>query len=619
MKNEDQSSMDFNRITLAFLEADERLFLKKYFSDSIIQFRIAYILVILLYSLFGFLDLLIVPEYAHIFLGIRFFIVVPLLVIVLTLSFTRFFDKIWQSLMFVSFIIGGLGISVMTIYAPENYAYYGGMMLIFSAGYFFIKLRFFLATIAGWLTLLLYNIGAYFFSEISAELLLTNNFFYISANIIGMFAAYNIEFYSRRNFYLSMKLDSEKQMVIDANKNLEKTVEERTKELVKAKEHSEESDRLKSAFLANMSHEIRTPMNGILGFAELLKLPNLSVEDQSKYLNIIELSGKRMLNIVNDIVDISKIESGVMEVDMSSTNVNTQLEDLHAFFKPEADKKGLQFSFISPLSSIESCISTDKEKLYGILTNLIKNAIKFTDTGSIEYGYEIRNNDNQLYLEFFVKDSGHGIPLNRQEAIFGRFIQADISNKSAYQGAGLGLSISKAYVEMLGGEIWLQSEPEIGTTFYFTIPFSKEPCVEIMNENEVVETEIIEKPAFKALNKLKILIVEDDEGLEFLLTETVREYCDEPLIARDGMEAVEICSKNPDLDLILMDIRLPKMDGYEATTEIRKFNQQVPIIAQSACVFFSEQEKAIEVGCNDFVSKPIDYPLLKSLIEKHLA
>jgi CheY-like chemotaxis protein/nitrogen-specific signal transduction histidine kinase len=416
-----------------------------------------------------------------------------------------------------------------------------------------------------------------------------------------------------------MKLDNEKQMVIAANKNLEKTVEERTKELVKAKEHSEESDRLKSAFLANMSHEIRTPMNGILGFAELLKLPNLSVEDQSKYLNIIELSGKRMLNIVNDIVDISKIESGVMEVDMSSTNVNTQLEDLHAFFKPEADKKGLQFSFKSALSSIESCISTDKEKLYGILTNLIKNAIKFSDTGSIEYGYEIRNNDNQLYLEFFVKDSGHGIPLNRQEAIFGRFIQADISNKSAYQGAGLGLSISKAYVEMLGGKIWLQSEPEIGTTFYFTIPFSKEPCVEIMNENEVVETEIIEKPAFKALNKLKILIVEDDEGLEFLLTETVREYCDEPLIARDGMEAVEICSKNPDLDLILMDIRLPKMDGYEATTEIRKFNQQVPIIAQSACVFFSEQEKAIEVGCNDFVSKPIDYPLLKSLIEKHLA
>ncbi len=619
MKNEDQLSMEFNRITLAFLDAEERLFLKKYFSDSIIQFRIAYILVILLYSLFGFLDLLIVPEYAHIFLGIRFFIVVPLFTIVLTLSFTKFFEKNWQSLLFVSFIIGGLGISVMTIYAPGNYAYYGGMMLIFSAGYFFIKLRFFLATIAGWLTLLLYNIGAYFFSDISAELLLTNNFFYISANIIGMFAAYNIEFYSRRNFYLSMKLDKEKQLVIDANKNLEKTVEERTKELVKAKEHSEESDRLKSAFLANMSHEIRTPMNGILGFAELLKLPNLSVEDQSKYLNIIELSGKRMLNIVNDIVDISKIESGVMEVDMSSTNVNTQLEDLHAFFKPEVDKKGLQFSFISPLSSSESCINTDQEKLYGILTNLIKNAIKFTDTGSIEYGYEIRNNDNQLYLEFFVKDSGHGIPHNRQQAIFGRFIQADISNKSAYQGAGLGLSISKAYVEMLGGKIWLQSEPEIGTTFYFTIPFSKVPCVEILNTNEVIETEIIEKPVFKALNKLKILIVEDDEGLEFLLTETVREYCDEPLIARDGMEAVEICSKNPDLDLILMDIRLPKMDGYEATTEIRKFNQQVPIIAQSACVFFSEQEKAIEVGCNDFVSKPIDYPLLKSLIEKHLA
>jgi len=326
-----------------------------------------------------------------------------------------------------------------------------------------------------------------------------------------------------------------------------------------------------------------------------------------------------MLNIVNDIIDISKIESGAMEVDMSSTNVNAQLENLYAFFKPEADKKGLQFSYKIPPATQDICILTDSDKLFGIFTNLIKNSIKFTDKGYIEYGYELRSNTDEPYLEFFVKDTGNGIPLNRQEAIFDRFIQADISNKSAYQGAGLGLSISKAYVQMLGGKIWLQSEPESGTVFYFTVPYIKEPCIETTNKNALLEQEKVENHTAVQTDKFKILIAEDDDGLEFLLTETVSEYCSEPLIARDGMAAVEICKNNPDLDLILMDIRMPKMDGYEATTEIRKFNQKVKIIAQSACVFFTEQEKALEVGCNDFVSKPIDYQLLKSLIEKHLA
>jgi CheY-like chemotaxis protein len=262
----------------------------------------------------------------------------------------------------------------------------------------------------------------------------------------------------------------------------------------------------------------------------------------------------------------------------------------------------------------EAIIFTDSPKLNGILTNLIKNAIKFTDIGSVEFGYELMHRDNSKMLQFFVKDTGQGIPLNRQDAIFGRFIQADISNKSAYQGAGLGLSISKAYVEMLGGKIWFESEPEKGSVFNFTIPYDLVPFIE-----NPIKKEIKEKTKITPASNLKILIVEDDEGLEFLLTEAVKDYCNEPLIARDGLEAVDISSKNPDLDLILMDIRLPKMDGYEATSEIRKFNQKVPIIAQTACVFFTEQEKATEAGCNDFVTKPIDYAVLRMLIEKHIS
>ena len=390
-----------------------------------------------------------------------------------------------------------------------------------------------------------------------------------------------------------------------------KTIE---KQLIIAKEHSEESDRLKTAFLANMSHEIRTPMNGILGFAELLKQPDLSSAVQLKYINIIESSGMRMLNIVNDIVDISKIEAGLMEINKVATSVNDHLENLHAFFTPETNKKGIKLEFKCALPTSEACIITDSEKLYGILTNLIKNAIKFTDNGYIKFGYELIKREALTYLEFYVKDSGNGIPIDRQEAVFGRFIQADISNKAAYQGAGLGLSISKAYVEMLGGTIWLESEPEKGSTFYFTIPYIVVQCDEVP-----AKIPITEKTKFEQLSKLKILIVEDDEGLEFLLTETVKEYCDAPLIARNGEDAVAICSKNSDLNLILMDIRMPKMDGYEATAEIRKFNQKVPIIAQTACVFSSEQEKAIEAGCNDYVSKPIDYDVLKSIIEKHLS
>ena len=382
-------------------------------------------------------------------------------------------------------------------------------------------------------------------------------------------------------------------------------------ELRLAKEKSQESDRLKSAFLANMSHEIRTPMNGILGFTELLKRPNLSGQEQQKYLEIIESSGARMLNIVNNIVDISKIESGITEINNKVTNINEQMEFIISFFAPEIEKKGLRLVYSKTLTTDKAYIETDAEKLYGILTNLLKNAIKHTYKGAIEIGYHLKSDDNQNFLEFFVTDSGNGIQEDRLNVIFDRFMQADISNKTAYQGAGLGLSISKAYVEMLGGTIWVESEQGIGSTFRFTLPYR--PA-----EAEIITGKTIE-PATKerSINKLKILIVEDDPGMEFLLSETVEEYCSELLIARDGIEALEIAKDNSDIDLILMDIRIPKLDGYETTEAIRQFNKDVVIIAQTACAFSSDRDKALEVGCNDYVSKPIDTELFESLMEKH--
>ena len=462
--------MQLNKITLAFSKDNERLFLKKYYSDSIFQFRIAFILVIILYGVFGFLDTQVISEYATIFHMIRFLFVIPILLSVFLLSFTRLFQKVWQVLSLISFIAGGLGISIMIILAPENYGYYGGMMLVFFAGYFFIKLRFFMATIAGWSILLIYNIGAIYYSHTPQEILIINNFFFISANIIGMFAAYYIEYYTRRNFILNRKLDHEKKLVLDANKNLEVKVKKRTQELLKAKEKAEESDRLKSAFLANMSHEIRTPINGILGFTSLLQKPDPEGKKQQKYIDIIEKSGHRLVNTVNDIIDISKIETGSVEVSISEVNINEQLEYFYSFFTPEATKKGIQLKLNNDLAEQNVIIKTDLEKFNSVFMNLMKNAIKFTEEGLIELGCNSKIKQGFNELEFYVKDTGIGIPADRIDAIFERFVQADIEDKDALQGSGLGLAISKAYVEMLGGRIWVESELDKGTTFYFTLP-----------------------------------------------------------------------------------------------------------------------------------------------------
>jgi PAS domain S-box-containing protein len=241
-------------------------------------------------------------------------------------------------------------------------------------------------------------------------------------------------------------------------------------ELIKSKEKAEESNRLKSAFLANMSHEIRTPMNGILGFTELLKKPQLTSGKQQLYLDIIEKSSQRMLNTINDIVNISKIESGSLEVKYSTTNINSRMEDLYSFFESEVNNKGIDFYYKNSLSDDKATINTDSEKVYTILSNLIKNAIKFTDSGVIVFGYKKKEN----YLEFFVKDTGSGIKKDCVNFIFDRFRQGSDSLSRNYEGNGLGLSISKSYVEILGGKIWVESEEGCGSKFYFNLPYTLE-------------------------------------------------------------------------------------------------------------------------------------------------
>jgi signal transduction histidine kinase/CheY-like chemotaxis protein len=416
------------------------------------------------------------------------------------------------------------------------------------------------------------------------------------------------------NLDLSIKNKEYEQMNKSLSKNYKKLIESKEKlkqtngQLQKAIVKAEESDKLKSAFLANMSHEIRTPMNGIMGFTELLKEDNLSPEEQRNYIEIIEKSGTRLFNIINDIVDISKIEAGQMNVSLSTTNVDEQMQYINTFFGPETQDKGIQLLLKNSIDKEETIISTDQEKLYAILTNLVKNAIKYTVKGTIEFGYEKK--DNQI--EFFVKDSGIGISKDRQKAIFERFVQADFTDKMARQGAGLGLAIAKAYVELLGGKIWVESEPEKGSTFYFTLPNT---IKSEEKENSQNNTSIHQ--ANCEVKNLKILVTEDDKISRMLILKVIELFSKEILTAQTGVEAVEICRNNPDIDLILMDIQMPEMNGYEATKEIRKFNPEVIILAQTAFALEGDKAKTIEAGCNGYISKPIKKEELANLVQHY--
>ncbi len=312
-------------------------------------------------------------------------------------------------------------------------------------------------------------------------------------------------------------------------KNLKSLLKKESQDLLAAKLKAEESDRLKSAFLANMSHEIRIPMNGILGFSYLLAEPGLNQDDRSEYIGLIKKSGDRLINLINQIVDISKIESGLINLKVREVNINEQIEYVFKLLNPCAEEKNLKLSYKVSLTQDNAFIRTDKEKFYTILTNIVKNAIKYTDKGTIEFGYILKayapaskaakkagsaNNKNELL--FFVKDTGIGIPADRQEAIFDRFIQADIDDRQAREGVGLGLAISKSYIEMLKGKIWVESEPGRGSSFYFTLPHNfeveKEKASETAPQGEKNKIHI---------SNLNILIAEDEEISLILMKQMV--------------------------------------------------------------------------------------------------
>ena len=385
----------------------------------------------------------------------------------------------------------------------------------------------------------------------------------------------------------------------------------KTKELEIAKNKAEESDKLKSAFLMNLSHEIRTPMNAVLGFSDLLSNSQLSDKERNEYIKVIQQSGKNLLEIIDDLVEMSKIDSQLIKPNSQPFDLDEFIQQIFLSYEKLYSNEKVAFKLVKPEQQIKKQIISDKVKLGEVVTNLLNNSYKFTEEGFVILDYEVDEKSNKI--NFSVKDSGIGIPKAFQENIFKRFSKINAKGISANEGLGLGLAISKAYVDMLGGKINFTSQEGVGSTFFVSIPLN------YANENETKKEIVPEIKVTTNLGKEEVILVAEDDNINFLLIENIlKSYNFKIIRAKDGVEAVEFCKTNKEIDLVLMDIKMPNLDGYEAFTEIRKINPTIPIIAQTSYSFEEELDKIKKLGFNNFISKPIQKQKLLELIKVYL-
>jgi CheY-like chemotaxis protein len=350
-----------------------------------------------------------------------------------------------------------------------------------------------------------------------------------------------------------------------------------------------------------MSHEIRTPLNGILGFARFLSDETLNPSTRKQYLEVINRRGKALLQIVNDLINISLIDAGQVEIKAEPFNLNQLLFDLYTIFNSESNEKkkpNVVLKLNLSVNDSRSNIISDASRIEQILTNLIDNSLKFTHSGFVEFGYTIEKNDT---IKFFVKDTGIGIPPNMREKVFCRFNRDENSTPYHTSGTGLGLPITKGLVSLLDGEIWFDSQIDLGTNFYFTIPYQKSESI----NDPYTSKSSISTQNLNFENK-KILVVEDDL-ISYQFVEALLKGTNAKIIhAKNGEDAIEICRLVPDIDLVIMDMRLPFIDGYEATTQIKKQNPKLRVIAQTANVLSDDRSKCLKAGCDDYIPKPLD-------------
>jgi two-component system, sensor histidine kinase and response regulator len=400
------------------------------------------------------------------------------------------------------------------------------------------------------------------------------------------------------------------QQLEDQNLILEEKVKERTKELeltnselVIARDKAQESDRLKTAFLNNISHEVRTPLNGILGFAQFVIQPDITIDEKEEYLEILNFSSNRLMNTITDIMDKSLIISGNMEVNPELITISSLLRDVFMNFQKSAKKKNLEFSIQVPEDADQITLHTDEELLRKAVSKLVDNSVKFTKEGSIILGFKVIHNE----IEIFVKDTGQGIKDDKQELIYENFMQENVSNTRGHERSGLGLSIARGIMQLLGGKIRLVSNKNLGTTVFLTLPNTT--SVASSKEQRLVNM-------VSTKRNPTILIAEDDDHsyyyIELLLK---KDY--NILRACNGQEAVDLCNQHPEISLVLMDIKMPVMNGMEATQIIKSFRNDLPIIAVTAYAESGNEHKVKEAGCDAYISKPITKTELLTLIQKY--
>ena len=380
-------------------------------------------------------------------------------------------------------------------------------------------------------------------------------------------------------------------------------------QLQKSKTKIEESDNLKSAFLMNLSHEIRTPMNAIIGFSDLLSNDEITEKDKNEYIRIIKSSGRSLIDIIDDLVEMSRIDTNLVTPNFSNINLENMIQATFDAVSITNIKPDLNFKLIKPNNKLKQNITTDVTKLNQILVNMLDNALKFTDEGFVILDYDFDEMNKKINFE--IKDSGIGIPDDFKTRIFKRFSKTNTHSISANEGLGLGLAISKAYIDMLGGEISVQSQEGIGTNFKFWIPLQ----YEILEQNKAIET-----PKTIALildDSIKILVAEDDNINFMLIKQMLKSDKIQVIRAVDGQQAIDICKENANFDMIFMDIRMPNKNGHEAFETIREFNPKIPIVAQTSYSFPEEIAKIVKTGFDDYISKPLDKDAILGLVSKH--
>jgi len=715
------------KLTLEFPDKREEVLYKRvFFKDSLPVTRVAVLLAAFLYGLFGVLDFIFVSEHLRTFLILRIGIVVPFLLLFILLSFNKFFYRFWQFLLFLAFLVTGVGIALMIALSPQNWSYYGGLMLIFMVGYFFSRLRFIWASIGGWLNLIMFNVLMYFFADVDQQVFMAYNFFYASANLIGMFGSYYFEVSGRRNFYLSRQLDQKQRDLENINQTLESAVESRTRELKENEEKyrlifersplgvfhfnnrwvitecndhfaniigrprvmlegmhlkelsdkritdavervlkgnkasfegkfkpkgkgkaspvrilfapikremnqtiggiglvedrsefiekqklekqiavARESVNFKQKFLANMSHEIRTPLTGIIGMIDILSQTRLNKE-QKEYLSTLNLTSENLREIINQILDYSKIEAGRVSIKPRGFNFYELIKNAQKLYETLCPPGVSLNVYIDP--QIPEYIKADDHRVAQIINNLLNNAIKFTKQGTIDLQTipEKWLADGALLLRIEVTDTGEGIQPEKINKLFKPFSQLDGAENQYFEGTGLGLSIAKELTDLMGGDIGVTSEDGQGSTFWFNFKaekVSREDAKKSINYSSLKET-----------GPLKILYAEDKLVNQKVVNIMLTSLGHKVTLVKNGQEALDKFEPGR-FDLILMDIQMPVMDGVTATRKLKtKYAEDLPpVVGLSANAFEGDREKYINQGLDDYLTKPVkkeDFMLL---------